>query len=77
MALELAPHGIRVNAVAPGDIGTVASKDMPPGRYTRVTPLGRKGGPEEIGEVVAFLLSDRASFLTGETVVADGGFLSY
>ena len=77
MALELAPHGIRVNAVAPGDIQTVASKDMPPGPYTRRTPLGRQGRPEEIGEAVAFLLSDRASFITGHTLVADGGFLTY
>lgn len=77
MALELAPQGIRVNAVAPGDIRTVASKDMPPGAYTRRTPLGRQGRPEEIGEAVAFLLSDRASFITGETLIADGGFLTY
>ena len=77
MALELAPHGIRVNAVAPGDIGTEASTNMTPGIYSRVTPLGRKGRAEEIGEAVAFLLSDRASFITGETLVVDGGFLSY
>lgn len=77
MGLELAPHGIRVNAVAPGDIRTAASEDNVPGRYSRVTPLGRQGRTEEIGEAVAFLLSDRASFITGETLVVDGGFLSY
>jgi NAD(P)-dependent dehydrogenase (short-subunit alcohol dehydrogenase family) len=48
-----------------------------PGPYTRRTPLGRQGRPEEIGEAVAFLLSERASFITGETLIADGGFLSY
>jgi len=74
MALELAEHRIRVNAVAPGDIFTIASKDASGPRFT---PLGRRGQPEEIGEAVAFLLSDRASFITGETLVVDGGYLSY
>ena len=74
MALELAEHRIRVNAVAPGDIFTIASKDASGPRFT---PLGRRGEPEEIGEAVAFLLSDRASFITGETLVVDGGYLSY
>lgn len=85
MALELAPHNIRVNAIAPGDIETPASKDIvadlrsggASGDYIRRTPLARRGTPEEIGEAVAFLLSDRASFITGSTLVVDGGFLSY
>jgi len=85
MALELAPHGIRVNAVAPGDIETPASAKIvadlrgqgSSGRYIRQTPLGRRGTPEEIGEAVAFLLSDKASFITGATLLVDGGFLSY
>jgi glucose 1-dehydrogenase len=84
MALELAPHQIRVNAVAPGDIATQASLHIQQdlknlggsGKYLRQTPLGRRGQPEEIGEAVAFLLSDRASFITGETLVVDGGFLA-
>ena len=85
MALELAPHGIRVNAVAPGDILTERSADVVSdiksmgsgGRYLRQTPLGRRGSPEDIGNAVVFLLSDQAAFITGETLRVDGGFLSY
>ena len=85
MALELATHGIRVNAVAPGDILTERSADVVSdiksmgsgGRYLRQTPLGRRGSPEDIGNAVVFLLSDQAAFITGETLRVDGGFLSY
>jgi NAD(P)-dependent dehydrogenase (short-subunit alcohol dehydrogenase family) len=84
-ALELAPHGIRVNAIAPGDILTPASATIvadlqhsgASGRYTRVTPIGRRGTPEDIGRAVAFLASAEAAFITGATLVVDGGFLSY
>ncbi|MBK9166150.1 MAG: SDR family oxidoreductase [Bryobacterales bacterium] len=85
MALELAPHGIRVNAVAPGDIYTPANAAIvsdlasagATGKYLRTTPLGRRGTPEDIGHAVAFLASDEASFVTGTTLTVDGGFLSY
>jgi 3-oxoacyl-[acyl-carrier protein] reductase len=85
MALELAPHGIRINAVAPGDILTEASADVTAdlkslgatGMYWRRTPLGRRGEPADIGEAVAFLVSDAARFITGATLTVDGGFLTY
>lgn len=85
MALELAPNGIRVNCIAPGDIltGTNAAvvSDLRQGggsgAYLRTTPMGRRGTPEEIGSAVAFLCSDAASFITGATLTADGGLLTY
>ena len=77
MALELAEYRIRVNAVAPGDIQTVASFNIAPGRFPRSTPWGRRGTPEEIGQAVAFLLSDNSSFTTGSTLTVDGGLLTY
>ncbi len=80
-ALALAPHGIRVNAVGPGSIDTamLAGVNADPAAMARVmsrTPLGRIGTPREIGDVVAFLLSDKASYITGETVYVDGGRLA-
>jgi len=77
MAFELAHHQIRVNAVAPGDILTAANALVVPSRYPRITPTGRRGTPEEIGQAVAFLLSDNSSFTTGSTLIVDGGLLTY
>ncbi|MXQ07292.1 SDR family oxidoreductase [Alphaproteobacteria bacterium GH1-50] len=79
-ALALAPHNIRVNAVGPGSIDTemMAGINANP-EAMRVamsrTPLGRPGTAREIGNVVAFLCSDKASYITGETIYADGGRL--
>ena len=80
-SLALAPHGIRVNAVGPGSIQTdmVASVNASPEAMQMVmsrTPLGRIGDPSEIANVVAFLASDKASYITGETIYVDGGRLA-
>ncbi|MBT5498016.1 MAG: SDR family oxidoreductase [Alphaproteobacteria bacterium] len=77
-ALALAPHNIRVNAVGPGSIDTamMASVNDNPEAMKMVmsrTPLKRIGSPREIGDVVAFLASDKASYITGETIYVDGG----
>jgi glucose 1-dehydrogenase len=81
MALALAPHGIRVNAVGPGSVATdmVSGLAGDPGSLHRLlsrTPLGRMAEPREIANVVLFLASDEASYVTGETFFADGGRLA-
>lgn len=80
LAIELAPHGIRVNAVAPGPVDTpmVAKVHTAATRatYTRGIPLARYGLPEEIAAAAAFLASDDASYITGHTLPVDGGFTS-
>jgi NAD(P)-dependent dehydrogenase (short-subunit alcohol dehydrogenase family) len=80
MALALAPHGIRVNAIGPGSIMTdmlaaVNSDEVARRRILSRTPMGRIGKPEEIASVAAFLASDDASYVTGQTVYVDGGRL--
>jgi 3-oxoacyl-[acyl-carrier protein] reductase len=72
LALELGPKGITANAVAPGWIASGSATDDE-NDYGKATPLGRSGYPEEIAEVVAFLASNRASYLTGQSIVVDGG----
>jgi NAD(P)-dependent dehydrogenase (short-subunit alcohol dehydrogenase family) len=78
LALELAPRAITVNAVAPGHIATPMTGkagvdphtvDLPP------VPLGRPGAPEEVAAVIALLVSERASYVTGSSFVVDGGLL--
>jgi NAD(P)-dependent dehydrogenase (short-subunit alcohol dehydrogenase family) len=76
MAVELAAHDIRVNAVAPGVTQTSASAtyvDDDPDRDRRAIALGRRGTPEEQAGAILFLLSDLSSYITGQTLLVDGG----
>jgi NAD(P)-dependent dehydrogenase (short-subunit alcohol dehydrogenase family) len=73
IAKEYARHGIRSNAVAPALIDTDMIKDIPDLRG--LVPLGRYGTPQEVADVVAFLCSDHSSFMTGEVVDVNGGFV--
>jgi NAD(P)-dependent dehydrogenase (short-subunit alcohol dehydrogenase family) len=77
-ALGLAPHGVRVNAIGPGSIMTELLKSVMADEAGRKkilsrTPLGRVGEPAEIASIALFLASDMASYMTGQTVFADGG----
>ncbi|MCP9273754.1 SDR family NAD(P)-dependent oxidoreductase [Mycolicibacterium arenosum] len=76
MAVELATSGIRVNAVAPGVTDTAASRDYvdpDPDRDRTAIAMGRRGQPEEQAGAILFLLSDLAAYVTGQTLLVDGG----
>ena len=79
LALEAIEHGIRVNAIGVGDVVTnIWRGQMGDGQafladHGRKAPIGRAANPEENAELVAFLASDRASFIVGSVVMADGG----
>ncbi|MBF4571866.1 SDR family oxidoreductase [Herbiconiux sp. VKM Ac-1786] len=75
-AAELAAVGIRVNAVAPGMTDTPLSAEFIHDDTVPLPPLGRHGTPADIAAAVAFLLDDRASFITGKTIFVDGGVFS-
>ena len=82
IALELAPNSIRVNAVAPGPVVSdmTAKARADEKRYNSLLadiPMGRFGQPEEIATIINFLLSEASSFITGQVIVADGGFTAH
>jgi NAD(P)-dependent dehydrogenase (short-subunit alcohol dehydrogenase family) len=85
LAVEWAPYGIRVNAIAPAWVMTAALRhydEQFPGvldfdALRERIPMGRFGEPEEIGEIAVFLASDASSFITGTTILADGGVIAY
>lgn len=82
LALEFAPHNIRVNALGPGPIDTPLLRDRPASewdaavaRFRQIVAMGRLGQPDEVAGVLDFLLSDRASYITGALIHPNGGQL--
>jgi NAD(P)-dependent dehydrogenase (short-subunit alcohol dehydrogenase family) len=75
MALDLAPYGVRVNAIVPGLIRTYDIDDATAAERGQVVPLGRLGDPEDMAGPTVFLATDDARYITGTTLVVDGGVL--
>jgi glucose 1-dehydrogenase len=78
LVIELSPHRIRVNAIAPGSTLTERTKEEPgyERTWSKITPLGRPADPMDIANAALFLLSDRANHITGQSLVIDGGWTS-
>jgi NAD(P)-dependent dehydrogenase (short-subunit alcohol dehydrogenase family) len=77
-ARELAPKGVTANAICPGFIETEMTRAMPPDAWDRIAgriPMGRVGTPADVGNVVAFLASDEAAYVTGEVINVGGGLV--
>jgi len=79
LAVELAPHGVLVNGIAPGFVGTdLTHRNNGPEQIKQIEaqlPINRLGAPEEIADAVEYLTSDRVSYMVGQVLVLDGGFL--
>jgi NAD(P)-dependent dehydrogenase (short-subunit alcohol dehydrogenase family) len=79
LSIEWGPSGVRVNSVAPGLIDTPFAASTPieyREAYASRTPLGRIGTPQDVAKVIRFLLSDEAGYVTGQTIVVNGGFVT-
>jgi 3-oxoacyl-[acyl-carrier protein] reductase len=75
LALEFGKRGVTVNAVVPGLIATAMSAEFPPERLRELVPLQRAGSAEEVADLVAFLASERAAYITGQAIPINGGML--
>lgn len=73
LAQEIGSRNITVNAVAPGFIATDMTQDLPEAELKKMIPAGRFGKPEEVADLVAFLVSDKAAYITGEVISINGG----